>query len=194
MGNYRAITQIPELVEQALEVAALTNFSASCSPQVGRLLRVLASHIQRGTLAEIGTGCGVGSAWIVSGLTPSARFVTVELDEERAVLTQKIFSYYPNVQVRQGDWHLILEHGPFDLLFADGGKAKEREPELVLDAMAAGGIVVLDDLTPEELWTEEQKILWPIDPTRNFWLNNPRVVATELLVTPQNAVIIATKL
>jgi hypothetical protein len=45
---------------------------------------VLAAQRGRTRVAEIGTGCGVGSAWILSALDPDVRFVTVELDGGRA--------------------------------------------------------------------------------------------------------------
>lgn len=191
--TYPSTTQIPRLVQKAIGLAKKTGFKYSCTPEVGRLLQVMASRYQTGVLAELGTGCGVGSAWIVSALAPTTRFVTVELDEERAELARQLFKDFPNVLVIQGDWHTILSYSPFDLIFADGGKAKESEPGLLVQSLAIGGTVVLDDLTPEFLWTEEQKALWKVDPTRHFWLNDPRLAATEILVTPQSAVIVATR-
>ena len=57
--------------EGAGELAAARGFEKSCEPEDGALLHVLAAR--RGILraAEIGTGAGVGSAWIVSALPPA---------------------------------------------------------------------------------------------------------------------------
>lgn len=194
MSSYQATTWRPPLVQQALHLAKTLEFSASCSPEVGRLLYVLTAQLHHGCIAEIGSGCGVGAAWIVSALAPTATFVTIEADRQRAVATQDLFTPYPNVRVLHGDWPAILDYAPFALLFADGGKAKEREPERLLDALQAGGILILDDLTPEAHWTPEQRAMWSPDPTRSFWLNDERVAATELLVNPTSAVILATRL
>jgi hypothetical protein len=51
-----------------------------------------------------------------------------------------------------------------------------------LAAMRPGGTIVLDDLTPEAAWPPE----WhgQPDPTRELWLNDPRLAAVELIVDP----------
>ena len=55
-------------------------FELSSIPEIGRLLAVLVAARPRGRFAEIGTGVGVGSAWIVEAMDTEATFVTVELD------------------------------------------------------------------------------------------------------------------
>jgi len=182
---------IPPLVGRAMELAKREKFERSSTPEVGRLLHVLAGQISDGVVGEIGTGCGVGSAWIASALAPDASLVTVELDEERAALASRLFAPLPNVRVLQGDWHGLLQHGPFAMLFADGGKAKQDEPETLLEAVRPGGLIVLDDLTPLDRWPLEWR--GQPDPVREFWLHDPLVAATEVLVTPSMAVILAAR-
>ena len=188
--TYRARTFIPDLVRSAIEEAERAGFELSCTDEVGRLLAVLTAGITHGRIGEIGTGTGVGAAWIASSLPSAATFTTVELDESRAAIARRLLSGRPNIQVLTGDWHAILAHGPFDLLFADT-RAKRDEPEEVLAALAPGGSILLDDLTPEDRWPEE----WQAqpDPIRDFWLNHPRLIATELTVSPTMQVILATR-
>jgi predicted O-methyltransferase YrrM len=190
--RYRSTACIPPLVERATVLASEFQFGHSCWPEVGRLLSVVASHIQDGVIGEVGTGCGVGTAWMVSALSPSARLVTIELDATRAEAAQNLFAPYPNVQVLQGDWHELLSHGPFDLLFVDGGSAKREEPEIVLDALRPGGLVVLDDLWPEG--NEPLESRGKADSVRDYWLNTRRLAATEVLTSPAMAVILATRM
>ena len=180
------------LVRRASALAERSRFEHSCTTEVGRLLAVLASRIRSGLVGEIGTGCGVSTAWIASTLATGAFLVTVELDPTRAEDARRLFADVPNVHILQGDWHELLVHGPFDLLFADGGKAKEHEPEVLVGALKPGGTVLLDDLTPEKLWPEEWR--GRPDPVREFWLNDPRLAATEILTGPADAAIIATRL
>lgn len=187
--GYKALEELPELVRRANELTARMGFEASCAPEVGRLLRVLAGSVQRGTIGEIGSGCGVGAAWLASGLRPGVRFVTVEIDRERAEAVGELFSWEPGVRVIWGDWRLILEQGPFALLFADAKAAKAQEPEALVGALQPGGVVLLDDLTPEDQWPEEWR--GKPDEVREFWLNHPHLVATELLIAPGSAVILA---
>ncbi len=116
-GIYRSRTEIPSLVQRATDLTARHGFDRSCIVEVGRLLSVLASRSQGGVVGEIGTGTGVGAAWMLSHLAPSTRFVTVEVDAAQAAAVQDLFKDHPNVEVIHGDWHAILSHGPFDLLF-----------------------------------------------------------------------------
>jgi len=174
-------------------------FEHSSILEIGRLLAVLVAARPRGRIGEIGTGVGVGSAWVVDALGPEASFVTVELDADRAAATDRLFSEFPNVRVLHGDWHELLPpEGPFDLLFFDGGAWKrlspdevDHESEAALELVAAAGIVVIDDLTPEGLGPEEWR--GRPDPARDFWLNQPELVATELLTTPETAAILAVR-
>jgi len=190
--TYRSRTWTPPSVQQAIETAQRMGFESSCIPEVGRLLHVLATSVRGGIIGEIGAGCGVGAAWIASGLAADTRFVTVEADGERAAAAASLFRDHPNVRVIHGDWHDILPYGPFDLLFVDASPAKRDEPETLVQALKPGGLVVLDDLTPEEDWPPA----WHgrPDPVREFWLDDARVSATEMLTTPRTAAILATRI
>jgi len=177
-----------EAMEDLVARAQAMDFDRSCAPEFGRLLRTLAAAAGRGVLAEIGTGVGVGAAWIAAGMRPGARLVTVEADPERAAAAAALFAGHPAVTVIQGDWRLILRHGPFVLVFPDVHSAKVA-PEVV-EALAPGGIAAIDDLTPEEHWPPEWR--GRPDPVRDFWLGHPRLYACEVRLTARTAAIIAT--
>lgn len=175
--------ETPPLVARALALAQELGFDWSCSPEVGRLLHVLAGARGRERVGEIGTGCGVGAAWMVSALAPAVPFVTAEKDAALAEASASVFADDPNARVLHGDWRELLSvEAPFDLLFVDGGKAKEAGPEVV-SLLAPRGIAVLDDLTPGR---ED-------DPVRDFWLGSPELAAVELLTTPGAAAILAVR-
>lgn len=192
MTAYRATSEIPPLVRRATALAERLGFTQSCTPETGRLLRVLAAQVREGIVGELGTGCGVGAAWLASALAPGVSLVTIELDAARAAAAGDLVAGMPNVRVLHGDWRELLPHGPFALLFADGGKAKQHEPDALVAALQLGGLLVLDDLTPEDQWPAEWR--GKPDPVREFWLNDPRLAATELLVSPTMAVIVASRL
>jgi predicted O-methyltransferase YrrM len=188
--------EVPELVHRAESLAIAMRFELSSIPEIGRLLALLVSQRPRGRFAEIGSGCGVGSAWVVDAMGPEAEFVTVEADEERAGAVSRLFADQRQVRVLHGDWHdLLPPEGPFDLLFFDGGNWKrgdvEAESEAALELVAPGGLVVIDDLTPDSLWPEEWR--GRPDPVREFWLADPRLRAVEVMTTPETAAIVATK-
>jgi len=176
----------PPLVERAARLAAELGFAHSCSEETGRLLHLLAAMRGRTRVAETGTGVGYGSAWIVSALEPAVPFFTAELDDGRAAAAAQLFRDDENVRVFAGDWHDVLpEHAPFDLLFHDGSKRRpDLDGEETLRLLAPRGLVVLDDMTPGREGP---------DPVRDFWLDHPELAATEVQVSPREAVIFAVR-
>jgi predicted O-methyltransferase YrrM len=182
------LSEFPPLVERAVALEREPGFEGSSTPEVGRLLHVLAGQRGRARVGEIGTGTGVGAAWIVSALPPAVPFVKVELDAGRAAAASRLFTDDENVKVLHGDWHeLMPPEAPFDLLFYDGGgkQRPELDGEQVIALLAPGATVVLDDLTPGRPGR---------DPVRDFWLEHPRLAAIELLMTPKTAAILAIRL
>ena len=74
---------MPSLVREATARARREGFALSCDPAAGRLLAVLAACLPAGArVLELGTGTGVGTAWIASALLPQAgvTVITVEKD------------------------------------------------------------------------------------------------------------------
>jgi predicted O-methyltransferase YrrM len=149
--------------------------------EVQRLVATLVASKPDGRVAEIGTSYGDGAAAIAAALGPGARFVTVELDAERAAAARERLAG-TRAEVLEGDWRDVLpQRGPFDVVFADGGVAYDR----VADLLAPGGILVKDDLTPGRA-TEG-------DAAREALLRDPRLEASEVLVTPEMACIVAVR-
>jgi hypothetical protein len=72
---YDGLTDLPPLVQRAVDLARRLGFAYSCRPEHGRLLRALAAGA--GAIGETGTGCGVGLAWLASGARPGTRLVSV---------------------------------------------------------------------------------------------------------------------
>jgi len=174
-------------VARALELERELGFGGSSIPEVGRLLHVLAGQRGRARVGEIGTGAGVGAAWIVSALPPEVSFVTVELDADLATAAAGLFAEDENVTVLAGDWHELLPpEAPFDLLFYDGGgkQRPERDGDQVVGLLAPGATIVMDDLTPGRTTH---------DVVREFWLNHPEISALEILTTPETAAIVGTR-
>lgn len=176
---------VPPLVERALALTKELGFERSCTEDVGRLLHVLAASGGRERVAEIGSGTGVGAAWIVSALPTQTPFFTAERDSVRAAAVTALFADDPNVHVLAGDWRELLPaQAPFDLVFFDAAKQERPQEDgaLVVGLLAPGGIAVLDDLTPGRPGP---------DPVRDFWLGHRDLVATEVLTAPENATILA---
>jgi predicted O-methyltransferase YrrM len=198
--RYEGLTDLPPLVERAVDLARREGFAHSCRPEHGRLLYALAAGAAR--IGETGTGCGVGLAWLASGARPGTRLFTVERDAGRAALAAGLFAGQPQVTVIQGDWTKIAEEAPFDLLALDGGGQGKADgnpqasqaPETPADPEALlrpGGTFVIDDLTPASTWPP--LFAGQPDPGRMHWHNHPAVDATELRLAPDLAALVVTR-
>ena len=181
---------VPVRVLAAERLAAEAGFEKSCIAEVGRLLRTAAAAKPGGVIAESGTGSGVGTAWLHSGLGDGARLVTVERDEELARRAAGVFADDPRVSVLTGDWRLLEQHAPFDVFFCDGG-GKRDDPGRVVQLLAPGGILVLDDFTPSAEWPP--RFEGEVDELRLFYLTHPDLDATEVLTTATSSAVVAAR-
>lgn len=182
--------RVPPRVVAAERVAAEAGFEKSCIPEVGRLLRLAAAAKPHGVIAESGTGAGVGTAWLYSGLGAGARLVTVERDEELARRAASVFADDDRVSVLTGDWRLLEQHAPFDVFFCDGG-GKRDDPQGVVELLAPGGLLILDDFTPSPHWPP--CFGGEVDELRLFYLAHPALDATEILSTPASSAVVAAR-
>ena len=182
---------LPDVVRRAFDVSRRAGYAGFCRNETGRLLAMLAAT-RSGTMAEFGTGCGVGTAWLRSGVRGSeTRILTAELDPRLAEAAQEIFADDPQVEALAADWSTLLDRGPFSLLFLDSGEPTETSIDAVADVVESGGIVVLDELLPCESWPPVT--YGRVDVRRERWLSDSRFTSVEVLVAPDAATLIATK-
>ena len=178
-------------MKRAFDVSRRAGYVSFCRNETGRLLATLAAT-RDGTMAEFGTGCGVGTAWLRSGVRgEKAQIITAELDAALADAAAEIFSDDPQVEVLAADWSTLLDKGPYSLLFLDSGEPTEVGVDAVADLVEAGGIVVLDDFTPCELWPPITH--GRVDTLREQWLTDERFTAVEVMVAPDASALIATR-
>src|SRR6185295_16034739 len=165
-----AFPVLPTIVSRAFDVSRRAGYVSFCRNETGRLLAALAAT-RAGTMAEFGTGCGVGTAWLRSGVRGrDARILTAELDADLAEAAAEIFKDDDQVEVLAADWSTMLDRGPFSLLFLDSGEPTEVSVDAIADVVEDGGIVVLDDFTPCELWPPITH--GRVDTLREHWLTD----------------------
>jgi predicted O-methyltransferase YrrM len=182
--------EVPDVVRRAFEVSRRRGFVSVCRNETGRLLAALAAT-REGTVAEFGTGSGVGTAWLRSGIRPGTRILSAELDPELADAAAELFRDDRTVEVVAADWSTLRDRGPFSLLFLDAREPKGSDPDAVVDLVQPGGLVVLDDFTPCTSWPPVEG--GRVDVLRERWLTDERFTSVEVMVAPDTAVLVATK-
>ncbi|MFZ2501168.1 MAG: class I SAM-dependent methyltransferase [Nocardioides sp.] len=182
--------ELPEIVTRAFATCRRSGYVSFCRNETGRLLATLAAT-RSGVMAEFGTGCGVGTAWLRSGLREGARIVTAELDPRLADAAAEIFADDERVEVLAADWSTLLDLGPFSLLFLDSGQPDEVRVDRIADLVEAGGLVVLDDFSPCDSWPPITG--GRVDTLREEWLTDPRFAAVEVMVAADASALIATR-
>ena len=182
--------ELPAIVERAFAVSRKRGYVSFCRNETGRLLAALAAT-RAGTLAEFGTGCGVGTAWLRSGVRGEARILTAELDPRLAEAAAEIFHDDDQVEVVAADWSTLCDRGQFSLLFLDAREPEGIGAESLVDLVEPGGVVVLDDFTPCSSWPPLYE--GRVDSLREQWLTDERFTSAEVMVASDTSVLLATK-
>jgi predicted O-methyltransferase YrrM len=176
---------VPSLVTVQQQRAAEAGFVFSSEDGTGQLLAVLCAAVRpNGRILEIGTGMGVGLAWIASGLgsRTDVTVTTIEQDPERSGLAQAS-EWPPWIDFVVGDATTVLPGlASFDLIFADAEGGKWYGLELTLAALSPGGILLLDDLVPQDWKSEPDKAahIRKIEEIRQQLNSDPRLITTEM--------------
>jgi predicted O-methyltransferase YrrM len=155
-------TQCPAMVADIRARSTALGFDGSCQDRTGALLRTLAATKPHGRLLELGTGTGVGTAWILDGMTPDARLITVDRDPDVVAVATGLLGSDPRVEyvvVDVEEWLARYEGPRFDFVFVDCRTAKVRQHEAVMSLLQPGAVYVADDLHPRSFWTQRDEDL-----------------------------------
>ncbi len=181
--------ELPPLVVRALRMSLRRGYMMTSRTETGRLLAALAAT-RTGTIAEYGTGCGVGAAWLRSGAPKSTRVITAELDPGLAHGVMDMFAD-DDIDVLHADWASLASEAPFSLVFLDAGSARTSEREEIVELVEPGGMVVLDDFTPCATWPPLQH--GRVDVLRQQWLGDERFTSVDVMVASDASVVIAVR-
>jgi predicted O-methyltransferase YrrM len=179
-NEYEDVDSLPPLVRRAVKIAERFGFKNSCARAYVPLLQTLAAQVRGGRIGEMGTGAGIGTAWMALAATDDTSIVTIEIDEERSRAVAEMFEARSNVTVLSGDALELAAHGPFDLLYCDAGPGKTTAQDVTIAMTKPGGLILLDDLGPTR--TDLQ-----------WWLDSPDVVCATVWVTPELGAILAVR-
>ncbi|MEO8694025.1 MAG: class I SAM-dependent methyltransferase [Acidimicrobiales bacterium] len=186
------MTKKPSGVQLARARAKARGFEFSCDDGVGALLASLAAAVRpHGTIVELGTGTGVGLAWIVHGVGSRTDLTVHTVDVDAALQSATALGGWPNyVHFVEGDGARAVSNlAPIDLVFADAPGGKTEGLDATIAALRPGGILVVDDMSPAA--HTDDGLFDLINRVRDALVGQPDLVTAELGFS--TGVIIATK-
>ena len=144
----------------------------------GNLLRTLAASKPGGRLLELGTGTGLGTAWLLDGMSKDASLITVDQDAKASAVAAEHLGDDPRLEIKVQDGLELLkalQGQTFDLVFADTWPGKIDEPELALTLVSPGGFYVVDDM--QLGWKDREALRQPVnDMIMNVWEGQRRLI------------------
>lgn len=155
--------KIPAIVQDILIKTEQTGFQMVSEPLVGALLRTLAVGKPSGRFLELGTGTGVSTAWILSGMDLQSTLLTVDNDAELVAIAQEQLGKDSRVEFHVEDGGAFIEKLSnskklFDMVFADTWAGKYTHLEEALQCLKSGGLYVIDDMLPQSNWPEGHEL------------------------------------
>lgn len=132
-------------------------FDMASEPKTGALLRALAASKPAGRLLELGTGTGVGTAWLLAGMDAQSRLESVDNDPAVQEIARRHLGRDSRMTLHLADAGEFLKQAPaqaFDVLYADAWTGKFSHLDDALAVVKIGGIYVVDDLLPQPNWPE----------------------------------------
>jgi predicted O-methyltransferase YrrM len=152
--NDAMITRIPEEYEKIKEATIELRFTMASDLYTGSLLKTLAASKPGGRFLELGTGTGLATAWIVSGLDKKSSLLTIE---NNALLIDVAKKYINDSRVEflltdAYDWISGYKGEKFDFIFADAMPGKYDLFEETINIIKSGGLYIIDDMLPQPNW------------------------------------------
>ena len=147
----------PAALPEILAQSAALDFTMASEPKTGALLRVLAASKPAGRLLELGTGTGIATAWLLSGMDAASTLVTVDTNFKFQSAARRVLGADPRLTLVLEDAVDYLVRQPpasFDLVFADALRGKFDGLDDALAVVKPGGFYVIDDLLPQPSWPE----------------------------------------
>lgn len=132
-------------------------FNMASEPLGCSLLRGLAASKPAANMLELGSGTGLSTAWLLSGMDARSQLTTIDNDAAVLSVLRKHLGADPRLQVLciDGDEYIPSVKGQgFDLIFADAWAGKYRLVDETLALLKPSGIYVVDDMLPQPNWPD----------------------------------------
>jgi predicted O-methyltransferase YrrM len=147
----------PAVLDAIVADTRAIGFGMASEVKTGSLLRTLAASKPAGRILELGTGTGVGTAWLLAGMDANARLDSVDNDAAAQAVARRHLGHDPRLTLHLADGAEYLERLParaFDLVYADTWAGKFTHLDEALALVRVGGIYLVDDLLPQANWPD----------------------------------------
>ena len=141
--NDNEISRQPAALEAIQRDTAELGFTMASEPKTGALLAALAASKPGGRLLELGTGTGLGAAWLLAGMDAAARLDTVDRDAAVVAVARRHLASDTRVTFHVMDGAKFLDQaapGQYDLIYADTWPGKFTHLEQALALLRPGGM------------------------------------------------------
>lgn len=150
-------TALPKVWHEIGDRSAALGFDMPSEADTGAMLRLLAASKPGGRLLEIGTGTGLATACLLSGMAADATLVSLDNDAAVQGVARSALGEDHRVTFVIGDGLDYLRAQPtdsLDLIFADAWPGKYEAMEDALSLLRRGGLYIVDDMLPQQNWPE----------------------------------------
>ena len=147
------------------EETSRLQFGMPSEPLVGTLLRTLAASKPAGSFLELGTGTGLATAWLLSGMDAASTLTSIDTDAAVQAVARQALGNDARLKLLLSDGIEYLraqEHRSFDLVFADAMPGKYNGLDEALAVVRVGGFYVIDDMLPQPNWPEGHAAKIPV--------------------------------
>jgi predicted O-methyltransferase YrrM len=147
----------PEALHKIRRATEAAGFRMASDELTGSLLRSLAASKPKGALLELGTGTGMGTSWLLSGMDGSSTLDTVDNDGAVVDIARRYLGHDSRVRFHVADGATFLaglRERRFDLIFADTWPGKFDHLDDALSLLRPGGLYIVDDLLPQPSWPD----------------------------------------
>ena len=154
--NDLAAIPFPPAYERILSRSREIEFPMNSDVLTGALLRTLAASKPRSALLELGTGCGLGTSWILDGMDASSTLVSVDTDPRVQSIARAELGEDSRLTLLLQDGGEFLERCDrrFDLIYADAWPGKYSHLDTALALLNRGGLYIGDDMLPQPSWPD----------------------------------------
>jgi predicted O-methyltransferase YrrM len=145
---------IPRQYKKIAKASKKLEFNMASDLYTGSLLKTLVASRPSGRILELGTGSGLSTSWILSGMSKNAKLTTVDnndvlLDIAKEALADSRIKF---VLADGYEWIKNYKGEKFDLVFADAIPGKYDLFDETLALVKVGGFYIIDDMKLQPNW------------------------------------------